>query len=182
MIRFQNGLPQAIWYSQHTYGEAFSYETVSKLGKRPLCYSAKGSHANYAVPGSHDLHKNSILSHHSTKTCMCSPNIDEEVPANLAFDKTSQGALWDPTLSAYYYTFSTASSQFHPVTKTTPVNYLYFKGAWGDKGLSEDAEGQDTFHGVHKWESGPTGPLAKHLDRPDVCMPRKEGCVIQTAL
>lgn len=59
MIRFKNGEPQAIWYSQHEYGQAFTYDAVHKIGKRPIGFSAKGSHANYAVSGSHDLHEQS---------------------------------------------------------------------------------------------------------------------------
>ena len=51
MIRFKNGVPQAIWYSQHAYGEAFTYSAVEKQGVRPVGYSAKGSHATYATAG-----------------------------------------------------------------------------------------------------------------------------------
>ena len=57
MVRFRDGIPTAVWYSQHEYGEAFTYEAVRKAGLRPICFSAKGSHANYAVAGKHDLHK-----------------------------------------------------------------------------------------------------------------------------
>jgi hypothetical protein len=56
MLRFENGIPKAVWYSQHEYGEAFTYEAVQKVGTRPIAYSAKGSHANYATAASHDLH------------------------------------------------------------------------------------------------------------------------------
>lgn len=56
MIRFLNGEPQSIWYSQHEYGRAFSFSSVTKAGIRPIVYSAKGSHANYASAGGHDLH------------------------------------------------------------------------------------------------------------------------------
>ncbi len=51
MVRFLNGQPQAVWFSQHAYGEAFSYNAVEKRGQRPVAYSANGSHANYATSG-----------------------------------------------------------------------------------------------------------------------------------
>ena len=51
MIRFQNGIPQAVWFSQHSFGEAFTYDAVQKQGVRPISYSAVGSHANYAIAG-----------------------------------------------------------------------------------------------------------------------------------
>jgi len=57
MVRFKNGLPQAVWFSQHDYGLAISYEAVQKIGKRPVAFSAKGSHANYLTAASHDLAK-----------------------------------------------------------------------------------------------------------------------------
>ena len=34
MIRFENGQPKAIWYSQHANGEAFTYDAVEKDGRR----------------------------------------------------------------------------------------------------------------------------------------------------
>lgn len=65
MVRFKDGQPTAVWFSQHEYGEAYSYSAVQKVGKRPVAYSAKGSHANYAKAASLDLHNfskcNSIL-------------------------------------------------------------------------------------------------------------------------
>jgi hypothetical protein len=76
MIRFDHGEPKSIWYSQHAYGEAFTYEAVEKSEKRPIAYSAKGSHANYAVAGKHDLHATSIGSRPSH---LCSFLIDLQV-------------------------------------------------------------------------------------------------------
>jgi len=163
MIRFKNGEPQAIWYSQHEYGEAFTYDAVNKIGKRPIGFSAKGSHANYAVSGAHDLH-----------------GLDEEIPAHIAFDHTSQGPLWDPTLSAYYYSYS--DDKFSPANDKTPVKYLYFEGQWGDQQYLDSVEGQEEFHGFHKWNSGPQGPIFKHLDRKSVCLPRDGGCIIKESL
>ena len=59
MIRFKGGSPTHVWYSQHEYGEAFLYQALPKVGGRPISYSAKGSHANYAFAGKHDLHDGS---------------------------------------------------------------------------------------------------------------------------
>lgn len=52
MIRFQDGVPQALWYSQHASGEAFTYNATLKIKGRPVAYSGRGTHANYAIPGS----------------------------------------------------------------------------------------------------------------------------------
>lgn len=51
MIRFSNGAPQAIWYSQHASGQAFTYSAVEKKGIRPYAYSGNGTHANYVIAG-----------------------------------------------------------------------------------------------------------------------------------
>jgi hypothetical protein len=51
MIRFEQGVPQSIWYSQHSSGEAFTYGATEKQDGRPYSYSAKGTHAVYATAG-----------------------------------------------------------------------------------------------------------------------------------
>jgi len=107
---------------------------------------------------------------------------DDEIPAHIAFDKTSQGRLWDPTLSAYYYIYSPTSNEFSPANEATPVNYLYFQGRWGDQEYTDEVKGQESFHGFHKWTGGPQGPMFKHLDRKDVCLPRDGDCIIKDSL
>ncbi|KAL2064657.1 hypothetical protein VTL71DRAFT_3795 [Oculimacula yallundae] len=159
MIRFQNGTPTAVWYSQHEFGFAFTYAAVQKIGKRPVAFSAKGSHANYAVA-------------------------DGLIPAHIVYDRTQQGKLWDPTLSAYYYTYSISNKTFTPTPiagEETPVNYLYFNGRWGDDQFPLSKKGQEEFHGYSKWIAGPQGPWFKSLDRVDVCLPGRE-CVIRDKL
>lgn len=45
MVRFVNEQPQAVWYSQHSSGEAFTYSCLQKYnnGPRPVTYSATGT-------------------------------------------------------------------------------------------------------------------------------------------
>ena len=95
MVRFSNGVPTAVWYSQHSNGEAFTYDAVQKSGLRPITFSANGSHANYAITGTHD---------HTIP--------DLNLPEGLVEDFTDQGPTWDPTLAAYYYTYDADSKTF----------------------------------------------------------------------
>jgi hypothetical protein len=135
------------------YGQAFAYDTLSKNGSRPIIYSAIGSHANFAVVGTH------------------SRNISG-VTVN---DYTSPGPLWDPTLSAYYYTFTPSSDTngtFVPSDSSTPTSWLFFEGRWGDEQYPDSDPVQVNFLNLNitwKYESGPTGPLDKGLNRTDVC-------------
>lgn len=57
LVRFVNGMPSAVWYSQHANGEAFAWKALQKdaAGKRPVVYAANGSHALYATPVSRNL-------------------------------------------------------------------------------------------------------------------------------
>jgi Vacuolar protein sorting-associated protein 62 len=51
MIRFRDGAPQAMYFSQHASAQTFTYKAVEKMGKRPVVYVAKGSHAVYGTAG-----------------------------------------------------------------------------------------------------------------------------------
>jgi len=76
---------------------------------------------------------------------------DSEIPSHIVYDRTSQGLVWDPTLSAYYYTYSMSTSAFTPAVANTPTGYLYFQGRWGDQQYLDDVKGQEEFHGFRKW-------------------------------
>lgn len=135
------------------YGQAFSYTALSKNGSRPIIYSAIGSHANFAVTGTHG-----------------------RLVASLTInDYTSQGPPWDPTLSAYYYAFTPTSDTngtLVPSDSSTPISWLYFLGRWGDKQYPDSDPVQVNLLNLNvtwKYETGPTGPLDKGLDRKDTC-------------
>ncbi|KAG9240471.1 hypothetical protein BJ878DRAFT_537109 [Calycina marina] len=162
MVRFQDGKPVAVWFSQHEYGDAYTYEAVQKVNNRPIVFSARGSHANYAKVGKHDLHDQ-----------------DEKIPKRIVYDHTSYGPLWDPTLSAYYYTFSMNSKELFPGMDDMPVSFLNFQGWWGDQQYGDDIVGQEWYYGFYKWTGGPQGPIFKHLDRQDVCLPSRPVCIIK---
>ncbi len=165
MIRFQDGQPDAIWYSQHGNGQAFHYSTVEKKGIRPITYSAEGSHANYAVAGVHD---------HTIP--------DLNLPAGFLQDYTSQGKLWDPTLSTYYYNYYANNQSFESIAGS-PIGAMAFKGRWGDEQYPDDDERQPPpFFGFRKFTSGPTGPWDKQLNRDKICPENGILCIVRDRL
>lgn len=167
MVRFSNGVPQYVWFSQHSNGQAFQYSTVQKQGDRPLAYSASGTHANYAIPGTHD---------HTI------PNFN--LPGGALEDHTDAGTLWDPLLSAYYYSFNAGDSSFkaYDASGATPVNWLYFQGRWGDQEYPTSDKRQVKIFGQAKFSSGPTGPADKQLNRQEVCPSNGQKCILRSIL
>lgn len=93
MIRFENGVPRAMFLSEHEGGQAYAWEALEKRAMnatinghnvtvdRPVIYSAVGSHAMYAFPGAH-------------------PYV---LPFKMLKDVTDDGPLWDPSLNNYAY-------------------------------------------------------------------------------
>jgi hypothetical protein len=166
MVRFSNGQPQAIWYSQHANGQAFQYNTVEKTQDgRPIAYSSKGSHANYAMDGTHD---------HTI------PNLN--LPGGVLEDYTNRGTYWDPTLSSYYYSFDAGANSFTPYDNTAPTGWLYFKGRWGDQEYPTSDKRQVKLFGQAKFASGPTGPADKQLSRDKVCPNNGKTCILRSIL
>ena len=95
-------------------GQAFTYDSHSKNGSRPIIYSAIGSHAKFAVPGTHS----------------------RTIAAVVVNGFTSPGPIWDPTLSAYYYSYTALSDTngtFVSSDSSNPTAWLYFFGRWGDE-------------------------------------------------
>lgn len=104
MVRFENGVPRAMFLSEHEGGQAYAWsalekkranitldvdgDTITEEVDRPVIYSAVGSHAMYAFPGPHAY----VLPFHMLK------------------DETDRGPLWDPSLNnyAYFYDYTEA--------------------------------------------------------------------------
>ncbi|KAF7918467.1 uncharacterized protein EAE98_009710 [Botrytis deweyae] len=165
MIRFVNGTPQTVWYSQHANGQAFKYSVVEKSGKRPIAYSARGSHANYAISGTHD---------HTIP--------DLNLPAGLLQDYTSRGTIWDPVLSSYFYTYDATTKEFSKASEDSPVQAMEYLGKWGDAQYPEDDKRQSKFFGFWKYVGGPTGPVTKGLVREKVCPDNGILCIVRDIL
>ena len=171
MVRFVDGKPTTVFLSEHFFGQAYKYNAVEKRGKRvcpslcslccdypltpvkPVVYSAEGSHAMYATPGTHSY----IL------------------PLGFLHDETDAGPLWDPSLNVHAYTYAPTStrepptSALLPATPAAPTGWFRFRGHWGDRIYPLTDARQYTVAGNYHYVSGPTGPRFKDLDRVTVC-------------
>jgi hypothetical protein len=125
------------------------------------------SHATYAIPGIHD---------HTI------PNFN--LPGGVLEDHTDQGTRWDPLLSAYYYSFDAGANTFTPYDNsgTTPTNWLYYTGLWGDQEYPTSDPRQFEIFGQSRFASGPTGPRDKQLNRSNVCPDNGNTCILRTIL
>lgn len=160
MVRFHHGKPKAVYFSEHSFGAAYSYEAVEKIGKRPVIYSATGSHAMYATSGLH-------------------PYV---LPWGILHDETDKGPLWDPALNAHAYTYETRNETLRPsnLTPNAPTGWFHYRGRWGDKYYPLGDNRQYRFAGQYHYVNGPTGPKFKHLNRIKVCEgPDENPCVIR---
>ncbi|GKT85600.1 vacuolar protein sorting-associated protein [Colletotrichum tofieldiae] len=174
MVRFENGKPRGVFFSEHSGGQAYTFHAVEKRGVRPVIYSAVGSHAMYANPGDH-------------------PYV---LPFNLLKDVTDRGPLWDPAKNAYSYWYyynddsernrtRNASSEANatdghcrntsdslvPTSENpaAPTSWFHYDGTWGDKlyGLADTRQWR-LFNQYH-YVAGPRGPKFKRLDRKQIC-------------
>lgn len=163
LVRFQHGEPKIVFFSEHFFGQAYSYDTVEKIGKRPVVYSAVGTHAMYAQPGYH-------------------PYI---LPLGLLHDQTDRGPLWDPAMNCLKYTYDVKNDSLTPDNRTAdaPTEWFFFNGHWGDKLYPLSDARQYEFVGQYHYVTGPLGPRWKHLGRRKVCQgPYANECVIKQRL
>ncbi|KAH8645823.1 hypothetical protein BX600DRAFT_390956 [Xylariales sp. PMI_506] len=156
MIRFVNGEPYAIYLSQHNAGSAYYWDVMDFHGERPITYVATGSHANYATAGTQDF----------------------TFALGLISDTTDAGFAWDMTQNyrGYWYDVSTSTFSIAGGASTggdeegdETSNWLTFEGCWGDEQYPDSYPGQYCIFGECHYTSGPTGPVAKNLERTTVC-------------
>ncbi|KAM0251872.1 hypothetical protein ACHAQJ_007985 [Trichoderma viride] len=161
MVRFRDGKPTGIYYSQHAGGSAYNWNdnALSMKNGRPLVFSAYGSHANYASSGEH-VHDAALI------------------------DYCDAGRIWDPALSAYFYHLDptsfaltrlfTSKSNYSSTSNLT--SFFYFTGIWGDAQYPDDDPRQKTVphFGLKRFVSGPQGPIVKNLVRKGLLPDRRE--------
>ncbi|KAF3035655.1 hypothetical protein E8E12_002050 [Didymella heteroderae] len=146
MIRFKGGKPKQVWLSQHSNGEAYTFDALEK----GILYVAKGSHAIYAREGDID---------HTI------PNFNTDLPF-LLVDQCKAGPEFDPLLTSYLYSYDRTNRQFTGLNRSSlATGWLLFNGHWGDQEYPADDKRQQSFVGFLKYGDGPTGPADKQLDR-----------------
>lgn len=146
LIRFLNGKPQAIHYSQHSDGTGYTYAAVPKEGLRPITYCAEGSHANYATVGSH-------------------PRLGGAIS-----DRTEAGPGWDITLNYAGYWYSAAQGFVATTGNKLPTGWLEFLGNWGDQQYPDSDPRQRSLAGLaYRYTNGVPGPIGHNLLRKTLC-------------
>jgi len=169
MVRFINGVPDTVYYSEHSSGAAFKYSAVEKVGDRPVSYIAFGTHANYATSGDHTYN-------HS--------------PLGNSTDQTNQGPIWDVTKNFRGFRYSPSNNVISiapgagtggALQVSEGASWLDFGGFWGDQKWPINKAGQYCLDGECLIDGGPTGPLSKNLGRTTPCQD-DSSCNVQTSL
>ncbi|KAF9701899.1 hypothetical protein EKO04_001110 [Ascochyta lentis] len=160
-VRFHNGVPKAVFFSEHAFGEAYTWDAVEKIGKRPVGFSATGTHAMYGTAGVH-------------------PYV---LPGGILHDVTDRGPLWDPTMNMYSYTYDYQRDHLATsnLTPGAPIGFFYFGGHWGDKFYPLSDPRQYRFLGQYHYVNGPLGPRFKNLGRQQICQGNGD-CILKDTL
>ncbi|KAH6644399.1 hypothetical protein C7974DRAFT_383474 [Boeremia exigua] len=160
-VRFHNGVPKAVFFSEHAFGEAYTWDAVEKMGKRPVGFSATGTHAMYGTAGTH-------------------PYV---LPGGILHDVTDRGPLWDPTMNMYSYTYDYQRDHLATsnLTPEAPIGFFYFAGHWGDKFYPLSDPRQYRFLGQYHYVNGPLGPRFKNLGRQQICQGNGD-CILKDTL
>ncbi|CDR40758.1 CYFA0S05e04104g1_1 [Cyberlindnera fabianii] len=162
LTRFYKGVPVFVWMSAHGGGGAYYYDALEKSEgdeRKPIIFSARGTHANYPSTGQHP----------------------HDLPFGILSDFTDRGALWDPAQNYLGYvwdgfqirTVSNQSKADNSKELEYGAGWLSFKGHWGDDKLAPNDPRQRWSPWEWKYIEGPTGPMTKHLSRSGLCQRAK---------
>lgn len=166
LVRFRKGVPELVWMSAHGGGAAYSFNAMEKIvlgnainngvePNRPVLFSGRGTHANYATVGQHS----------------------HDIPYHMLSDFTDRGPLWDPSKNYVAYTYDGTNVTFANGTEAGREErfgeWLMFKGHWGDKQLSPEDPRQRFSPFQWKYIDGPLGPITKNLMRQVPCQRSK---------
>lgn len=175
LVRFHKGEPKIVWMSAHGGGTAYKYSAMEKTtmkgltststrnkGTRPVLFSGRGTHANYATVGQHS----------------------HDIPYYILSDFTDRGPLWDPAKNFIAYTYDG-----HTVFNANGTEegreerygkWLLFLGHWGDRQLDPSDPRQKFSPFQWKYIDGPIGPLTKNLMRVVPCQRSKWWNIMHT--
>ncbi|MCJ1310885.1 Vacuolar protein sorting-associated protein 62 [Agyrium rufum] len=199
MVRFENGVPTSMFFSEHIFGTAYLYEAVEKKRVRafpaeqqPTTSSTHHDNRDKKEEEDEKVHENReagrdtllrpvVYSAAGTHANYATPGRHTYVlPFGLLHDETGRGPLWDPSLNAHAYTYDFVSDRLFASTRTpdAPTEWFDFAGHWGDRAYARDDPRQYEFVGQLHYVSGPLGPRFKDLRRERVC-PGRAKCVVR---
>ena len=179
-VRFKHGQPHSVFLSSHSRGTALSWNALEKYSwegstllsswanstsvsdvKRPVVYSAVGSHAMYATPGVQPY----------------------GLPWSLLHDTTDRGPLWDPSLNvkSYVYDPKTDLLRSSTLNPRAPTGWFHYAGRWGTLPFPYSDSRQYSLAGEYHYKIGPTGPKFKFLDRQAIC-PKARRCNVKNSV
>lgn len=152
LTRFYKGIPIYVWMSAHGGGGSYHYKALEKSDidfKKPIIFSAKGTHANYPSTGQHQ----------------------HDLPFGILSDFTDRGSLWDPSKNYLGYTWDGINLTSN--NERDLEDWLLYQGHWGDDKLAPSDPRQVWSPWEWKYIEGPTGPLTKNLSRKKLCQTKK---------
>lgn len=155
-----------IWLSAHSGGFAYDFSKISKYDSnifpsstKPIVFSARGTHANYASVGQHA----------------------HDVPFffSALSDFSDRGLLWDVESNYYGYSFDSYAGEdndryieFVPSGERENelgTEWLNYRGRWGNAKLDKSHPLQKNGYVQWRYIDGPTGPIGKNLERERIC-------------
>lgn len=186
MVRFRDGKPTGIYFSQHRDGAAYSWDdsTVTKRDGRVSCSSLPYSQKTHTIQSAYRLQRlrlaRKLSDHWVSNSSLLQRSTLIKLNRNTTHDAAlidwcDAGPIWDPVLSAYFLRFHPSNSTVVPIYQSPPqrsdspipTSFFYFTGRWGDEEYPKTDPRQIEVpgFGFSRFSSGPTGPRAKHLVR-----------------